>query len=87
MYQYDQIQGYIDTFLFLNMTVNIIHRFYIDYPLSYQSIRVKYSIFIGWFTNTLSSNLDKSKMEKTELCYILVSTLPLVIISLGKNFS
>ena len=31
--------------------------FYIDYPLLSQSIRVKYYIFIGWFTNTLRNNI------------------------------
>lgn len=33
------------------------HRFNIDYPLLYQSIRVKYYVFIGWFTNTLRNNI------------------------------
>ena len=31
--------------------------FDIDYPLLYQSIRVKYYVFIGWFTNTLRNNI------------------------------
>ena len=33
------------------------HRFDIDYSLLYQSIRVKYYLFIGWFTNTLRYNI------------------------------
>ena len=57
MYQYDQIQGYIDTFLVWYITIYFIQRFYIDYPLLYQSIRVKYYVFIGWFTNTLRYNI------------------------------
>ena len=58
MYQYDHILGYIDTFLVWYITVYFIHRFDIDYPLLYQSIRVKYYVFIGWFTNTLRYNIN-----------------------------
>ena len=61
MYQYDHILGYIDTFLVWYNTVYSIHRFDIDYPLLYQSIRVKYYIFIGWFTNTLRNNVKDIK--------------------------
>ena len=57
MYQYDHILGYIDTFLVWYITINFTHRFYIDYPLLYQSISVKYYVFIGWFTNTLRNNV------------------------------
>ena len=58
MYQYDQILGYIDTFLVWYNTVYFIHRFDTDYPLLYQSIRVKHNVFIGWFTNTLRVWID-----------------------------
>ena len=51
----------MNTFFCISLTKNIklhfIHRFYIDYSLLYQSIRVKYYVFIGWFTNTLRNNI------------------------------
>ena len=57
MYQGSHFIDYFDTFLVWYITIYFIHRFYIDYPLLYQSIRVKYYVFIGWFTNTLRNNV------------------------------
>ena len=57
MYQGCLFIDYLDTFLVWYNTVYSIHRFDIDYPPLYQSIRVKYYIFIGWFTNTLRNNV------------------------------
>ena len=45
------------TGLILKIKSHFTHRFNIDYPLLYQAIRVKYYVFIGWFTNTLCYNI------------------------------